>query len=317
MGFLDKLKNVFFEEVEEEEIEKEEPVKLAKKIELPKRKVDKVIEDWDREPVKEPVVSVSEVNPIKEETYISIEEEEVVPMDYGVNNNVNTINNKLPMMFEEDIFDDNFKEEPVEVQVNTRPVTREEKVERRELYQGKKEASYIESVTKTPAYTYTKSYYENKESKVFKPSPIISPIYGILDKNYRKEEVVTKKEIKVNTNKYKKVDLDSVRNKAFGQSVNEVKEPKEIKEKEIKVEPKREEQRVYDINKSKPSADKITLADADEYYNDLGLAYNVDYSDASRSQLNTRTKRYHEDSNDYKSDDNLFDLIDSMYSKED
>ena len=46
MSFLDKLKNVFFEEVEddEEDTVEEEPLKLAKKIEFPKRK-ERVIEN--------------------------------------------------------------------------------------------------------------------------------------------------------------------------------------------------------------------------------------------------------------------------------
>ena len=37
--------------------------------------------------------------------------------------------------------------------------------------------------------------YERKvveDRKVFRPSPIISPVYGVLDKNYRKEEIVDK-----------------------------------------------------------------------------------------------------------------------------
>lgn len=33
--------------------------------------------------------------------------------------------------------------------------------------------------------------------KVFKPSPIISPVYGVLDKNYHKEDIVTKKLLEV------------------------------------------------------------------------------------------------------------------------
>ncbi len=52
--------------------------------------------------------------------------------------------------------------------------------------------------------------------KVFKPSPVISPIYGILDKDYTREEVVTK-----NESSYKELDTaatkyDSVRRKAYG-----------------------------------------------------------------------------------------------------
>ena len=300
MGFLDKLKNVLFEEIEEEEKVEQPPVKLAKKIELPKRKVEKVVEKT------EPVVSRTVVNEkiVNDDVHNSMdtfveEEEEFKPVE-----NVE----KMPMMFEEeDFFNERFNES---VKEEVKPVTREEKLEKRELYQGKKETTYVESVNKTPSYTYTKSYYESKETKGFKPTPIISPIYGILDKNYRKEEVVTKKEIRVTSSNSNKLDLDSIRNKAFGQE--------EKKEKKEKVEkPKETEPLVYDVNKSKPSVDKITLADADEYYNDLGLAYNVDYNDATKNRVNTsRSKRYHEE-DDYKSDDNLFDLIDSMYSKED
>ena len=68
---------------------------------------------------------------------------------------------------------------------------------------------------------YRKDYKkpeETKEVKKFKPSPIISPVYGILDKNYKKEDVVDKKDRKI-TSSYasKKVDLDTVRRKAFGE----------------------------------------------------------------------------------------------------
>lgn len=312
MGFIDKLKNVFFEEVDEEEEEtvEEQPLKLAKKIEIPKRK-ERVIEkkefdDGFNEEEKQVEVPKVEDFVLREETY---EVPKVHEESY----------NKMPMMFEEEDFFDNTCHE--EVKEEYRPVTRESKMEKKELYQGKKEPTYTESVSKPYANTYAKSYYENKENKGFKPSPIISPIYGVLDKNYRKEEVVTKKENKSTVSSYRKVDLDSVRNKAFGSDeVKEKPETYEIK-KEVKVEVKKEEKTLYDVNSTKPDINKITLADADEYYNDLGLAYNVDYNDASRDTRVSRSKRYREDDNLAKDDsvnnDNLFDLIDLMYNKED
>ena len=117
------------------------------------------------------------------------------------------------MMFDDDDFmEDNKKLEEIEEPDST--YRRESMPSERELYHGKKELSYVESVRK-PTYTYTKSYYEEKETKGFKPSPIISPIYGILDKNYKKEEVVTKKEMRITSGRTN-FDLDSVRNKAFG-----------------------------------------------------------------------------------------------------
>lgn len=343
MGFLDKLKNVFFEEVEEEFEEEEKPVKLAKKVELPKRNVDRVVEK--REPIREQEIPSQRVT-FHEEEFDNNDVQEFTNKKYDeVNDIVNNINNsnnfdsfndvntssnnvnnnKLPMMFEEeDFFDDSYT---VEVKEEVKPVTREERPMKRELYQGKKETSYVESVTKAPTYTYTKSYYENKETKGFKPSPIISPIYGVLDKNYRKEEVVTKREVKVTASSYQKIDLDSVRNKAFGEAENRMEALKEEKAKEekeerktsrvsYKEEKKIENNKVEDEN-SDPK-DKITLADADEYYNDLGLAYNVDYNVNSSGRASTRAKRYRdEEKSEETKDDNLFDLIDLMYNKED
>jgi len=54
-----------------------------------------------------------------------------------------------------------------------------------------------------------------EEKKYFKPTPIISPVYGVLDKNYNKDDITTKKERKMHyttTN----VTIDEVRKKAFG-----------------------------------------------------------------------------------------------------
>ncbi len=108
---------------------------------------------------------------------------------------------------------------------------------------------------------------------------------------------------------YNKPDLDSVRNKAF--AYNEVRETR-------KQESRKYDKKVYDVNNSKPQVSKVTLADADEYYNDLGLAYNVDYKDASREETRSSKYKKEEKKKEKKEvDDNLFDLIDSMYSKED
>ena len=87
----------------------------------------------------------------------------------------------------------------------------------------------------------------------------------------------------------------------------------------------------------KPAVKDVTMGDALEYFQDLGLEYNVDYVDAGKK--NTTPKREKEvyadditadnfEVNDVKeepvikkektsdpvdTDDNLFDLIDSMY----
>ncbi len=295
MGFIDKLKNVFFEEVEEDDEEIEVPKNYAKKVEIPK-KVN--IKEEVREKELEKEVEKEKREEPKEEVK---EEKELEIFDSS---------KTVPMMFDDDDF---LEEESVSFE---KPIFEEKEIVRHDYdiseknaYNEKKSDVY----SNQPLYSYTKTTYNvEKETKVFKPSPIISPIYGILDKNYRKEEVVTKRETRISGN-YKKPDLDSVRNKALGNENNKKETPVKTRKYSF------EEDEVYDVNNSKPQVSKVTLADADEYYNDLGLAYNVDYSDASRKD-NTRTYKYaNKDKKKNKKDvdDNLFDLIDSMYNKED
>ena len=53
-----------------------------------------------------------------------------------------------------------------------------------------------------------------EQPKVFKPSPVISPIYGILDKDYKKEEIAPKKvEVKETILSANTVNYDTVRRK--------------------------------------------------------------------------------------------------------
>ena len=55
------------------------------------------------------------------------------------------------------------------------------------------------------------------EKKIFKPTPIISPVYGVLDKNYHKEDIRTKNN-SFNSTYYnhKDVSIDDIRKKAYG-----------------------------------------------------------------------------------------------------
>ncbi|MEG2457686.1 MAG: hypothetical protein RSB41_02210 [Bacilli bacterium] len=55
---------------------------------------------------------------------------------------------------------------------------------------------------------------ENVHETKFRPSPVISPIYGILDKNYSKEEVIER--VKPVNTKSRDINYDSVRRKAYG-----------------------------------------------------------------------------------------------------
>lgn len=306
MGFMDKLKNIFFEEEEDDEevVEnlppKQEKEVIAKKVEVPKRK--------------------------KEITEIQVEPQEDIKTDvkHETLNNYVEVKKEITKMPNELIFDDDdfiidTKKPKKEVQTYSNINKVESNVntyKSRDLY--KKE----EVVKKeTPKYEYTTKITETKETKTFTPSPIISPIYGILDKNYKKEEVKERKEIRISSRPVK-MDLDSVRNKAFGDleydlfDTTPTKEELEEQEKK-KNAPKREIRKIYDMSKSdKPSIDKVTIGEADEYFNDLGLAYNTDYKDISK-EINDGKIYEDEDKHSELLEDNLFDLIESMYDKED
>lgn len=65
------------------------------------------------------------------------------------------------------------------------------------------------------SYLKEKPIIKKEEKKVFKPSPIISPVYGILDKNYRKEDIQAKERPR-SIYDTASINLDAVRQKAYG-----------------------------------------------------------------------------------------------------
>lgn len=63
-------------------------------------------------------------------------------------------------------------------------------------------------------YQGVKPTVMEEPKKVFKPSPIISPVYGVLDKNYHKEDIVTKKSSRSSYHS-ENITVDDVRQRAF------------------------------------------------------------------------------------------------------
>lgn len=166
MGLLDKVKNLFTEEVDVE-VEDVKPVKKPKKEKKEKIKREKreeKHEDIQKEVIKVEIPSPEQTRTTRSQmnTYDDTLEKED---DY-----------KFPF-FDDDDFD----------VVETKQVPKkEEKVHKTEIYNPQKE-----------------------EKKVFTPSPIISPVYGFLDKDYQKEEIVKNKE-------RRRATVDEIRNKAYG-----------------------------------------------------------------------------------------------------
>ena len=142
---------------------------------------------------------------------------------------------------------------------------------------------------------------KKKDTTPFKPSPVISPVYGILDQNYTKEDIIVKTDVGVTT-----PNLDDVRKKAYGTKKSEpviLDEPDEFTEPlktldEIlidKDEPKKvEPSKNMDIPAIKVEDDELP----DEPYKD---------------EIVKEKPKKKEETNDNTLESDLFDLIDSMY----
>ena len=315
MKLLDKLKNALFEE-EYVEVEEPKPVKkkekpIAKKIiveDKPKKqapKEDLIVEEEKKEEKVETPNRDFKFKAILDDDFIDLEEEKK--------------QKPLP------------KIEPKKEE-KPKPV-KEEVKETRPLYQGEKKTEEkklygVNNDKEIKIYEYG-SASRQKEKKTFHPSPIISPIYGVLDQNYKKDDIVTKKEVRITSSyKSKNIDVDSVREKAYGNSddifekeltSNKQKEPTKEETEDFVI---KEEDSLLDISDDNtPSVAKVTMGDAEEYYSDLGLEYNIDYKDVSHEKATGRRtdlKNFDEEepkNDDASIEDNLFDLIDSMYEE--
>ena len=320
MKLLDKLKNALFEEEYVEVEEKKEVKKEPKKKEKPIAK--KIIID-DKAPKKE-----------EKKEDIIVEEEK--PKTLNSNNNDNNKDFKFKAILDDDFIDldSEKKEKPLpKPKPEVKPLKREDrkepnfykeekKVEEKKLYGAS--SNPIDKEIKIHEYG---TVSKQKEKKEFHPSPIISPIYGVLDQNYKKDDIVTKKEIRITSSyKSKNIDVDSVRAKAYGNADDifeeELTSNKKEKEDVEDANDIKEEDSLLDISADNtPSVSKVTIGDAEEYFSDLGLEYNIGYKDTSHEKATgRRTDLRNFDEDDYQKDnasieDNLFDLIDSMYDE--
>ncbi len=128
--------------------------------------------------------------------------------------------------------------------------------------------------------------YSKKEEplpKRFRPTPVISPVYGILDKNYTKDEVKVQDENSYEIQRpSRKVDFETVRNKAFGSLTDDIKnnlcencelyqEVKIIKNADRKVNEEMKDNLLSDMTEEEPS--DVSLGTAEENYFDFGVSY--------------------------------------------
>lgn len=299
MKFLDKVKNMFTEVVEEEE--KKDEVKIEK-IE-PEKNENKALEEFNK-------IKPTE---IKEE--------------------------RKPVFFTDDDFNDLdsyfTKEEPVkQTKEESRAIKETSNLSSKEKKDYDPLASandYLEKYNEE--YGQDNEPYsgnikiETKTSK-FRPTPIISPVYGILDKNYHKEDIVSK-----NDPEYKSVDglsVDSIRDKAYGTLEDELentlfgsnsflfkdsdkKEDSEEFEKEFFDEVKEETDIVTDDIIEDQNKGDDDLKDLENITMDIGKELDTLLNKDTKEDIDFNEV---DDTND-DTDDDLFNLIDTMYDGDD
>lgn len=304
MGLLDKVKNLFTEPEEpEEEI----------KIEQIKREVSRIPSEVKNTESRSEYRSEHRREKTLEDLEESFTEEftkEQKPTLPPVQEKV-----KTPVFFTENDFADLEPERPKRVEkkkevVESKPIKKEEK---RSPYSG----------------SYTSTTLITKEKPTFKPTPIISPIYGILDKNYSKEDIVEKKEVKETLKDSKSKDkFDEVRSKAYGlesdleRSLYKSKKKEDAKtlendfdlfdELEEKYNNKKNEQKT--LAKSVNEQEK-NIRELEEITMDL--TKELDNLLLKKDSYNKKGKRELEEINDDEpmTENELFNLIDSMYEE--
>ena len=325
MKLLDKIKDLFMDEIQEDdEVELEEENKNEYK-EPPKDVLPKVMRDTIKK--EEEKVELR----IKPEEFVKKEVRQEVKLEgMPIENNTEPVKKfTFPIDFEDEVPSRNNSRQMSNV--NVLKVEKEEKRKVAELYPKKEEV---------------------KEKPKFKATPVISPVYGILDKNYHKDEVKEKTEEVTMKRPSKKVDFETVRKKAFGNLADDIKDNllcencelyKEVK----KISALKEDDLLYDMTVDSEEDKEVTIEKAYDNYEEFGVTYepkgkhedikqeeennqeevlvnnNVEVATPEEvvikepvEEVPSRSNRVEEkEEKDTKVDADFFDLIDSMYKE--
>lgn len=310
MGLFNKIKNVLFEEEEiEEEVTPAPENNNSSTTPNPRENLFKAVDMNDDE--YRPLPKKQEEVKVKEPTFEKVEPNDISERDLFRSESTF----KFPAFDEE------------EFNTSMPRIKREEPVKEK-----KSEYSRLDSfrVKEEPA---------KEEKKRFKPSPVISPVYGILDKDYKVEDI---KEAPKGTNgtilSSKDLDVESVRAKAFGKLENNLAEKSvrksvvsnetyDIKKEEVKKEEiKKEEDLIISdepiledthnlIEERAKTIDEL-LKDASDTVIDAEEELNVDdlkFDDDEIDEIINEEKPSKESLENDTLENDLYDLIDSMY----
>ena len=310
MKFLDKVKNMFTEEVEEVEKPKDE-VKIEQII--PEEKIESRVRESKESR------TLDDFNQVKIPDVKKVEKKPVFFTDDDFSDLDNYFKKAEPKVERESNYNDKFdlKEKYREAEIKGRETRVVEPAKKKDYDPLKSATDYLEKYNeenggiKEPYQGNTK--IETKPPK-FKPTPIISPVYGILDKNYHKEDIVSKSD-----KEYKSVDglsVDSIREKAYGTLEDELENTlfgsnSILFKDENKTKSKKVESDFFDDleEEATPSGDN-NLRDLENITMDIGKELD--------SLLNKDKEPGKKDNtSSFDDDDDLFNLIDTMYDGDD
>lgn len=136
-----------------------------------------------------------------------------------------------------------------------------------------------------------------QQKKVFKPSPVISPVYGVLDKNYSKDDISSKDGL-LNDSSLK-VDIDSVMKKAYG---------------EDKI-MSREEKNKVEKSENTNLFDDLKDLETDISSNEIMSESDILLNDTKNDEIDEKIKSIDELLKDT-TDEDFYSLVDSMYKDE-
>ena len=279
---LNKMKSFLFDE---EEVKEERKVIKPVKEKKEEKKVNKLYdEDFD-----------------KKEEKLYFEDISDIGIDDSNDFKSRSVKSESEFKFQEFDDDDFVVTKPREIIEPVKPIVKEEpKVL---LYQGSK---------------------RKEETKKFKPSPIISPIYGLLDKDGNE----VKKDKKQDSSLIQKeeISLDDIRKKAYGSLDDELENTmKTLSKKTIEEAEKDMEKEELELSRTKQKSKKEkiivpTSIEVDDEDDDM-LLPNVNFKeidiDKERNKVKEeKTKKDYDDEDDDTKEQDLFNLIDTMYSKE-
>ena len=277
MGLIGKLKNIFYDE-EIVEVKEEPTVREEKKEEIRKPRIEE----------------------------IQVQKEEKIENTYSERELFKSEPTfKFPVIDEDD-------DEPVQTRsrVNTIDLDRCEPAKRPERVTER-----INEIHK-PSINTTINKERNTE-KTFTPSPVISPVYGILDKNYTKEEIKEKIETSKRPSE-SEFNYDYVRRKAYGTLEDELENTltklnnevdKKVKEETKDDNSKSIEELLTEIEENA----NISVGDLEEKIKD---EYELEEEQTPVLEEKEEIKIENDlslDADDKTLEHDLFNLIDSMY----